>query len=179
MSSSNDRHAPHSGMPDPLSMIEQEQISLLALCDRLEEIADALLDDLSPSTLETVAQEWRCRLPLHHQHMEKVLFPLLEKRAQSQDSIDEVISGFTHEQAMDDGYILGVLEVLDQFASGQPAGEHKPDYYEAAGYLLRGFFEALRRHLRWERFIVLRLARQRLTKEDLAEIYVRISAGTC
>ena len=163
---------------DPILKIEEEQVHLMALCDRLETIADRLPDNLNHFTVETVAYELRAKLPRLHMHMEQQLFPILKKRALPEDGIEEIIDGFTHEHAMDDGYVLGVLgvlEILDQSSRSQIAADQTAENYEAVGYLLRGFFEALRRHLRWQRFIVLRLARLRLSDKDLVEINDQIS----
>ena len=163
---------------NPILQIEAEQVHLLALCDRLEEIADNLPGNLFPISFETVARELRSKLPRLHRHMELALFPALKKRALPEDNIDELIAGFTHEHAMDDGYVLGVLEVLDRIAAGPLVSDGETENYEASGYLLRGFFEAMRRHLRWQRFIVLRLARQRLSDEDLIEVADQMSIET-
>ena len=175
MSSNNKNDAQNFQVPDPIQLIEEEQAILLALCDRLEEIADGLPDNLSPFRLKVVAQELRTTIPRLHHQMEKLLFPKLKKRALPDDGIDELIAGFEHEHAMDDGYVLGVLEILDQLAIGPVSDTRSLEYYEAVGYQLRGFFEAMRRHLRWQRFIVLRLARQRLRDEDLIELKTQIS----
>ncbi len=160
---------------DPLKLIEKEQSHLLSLCDRLEEIADEFPDHSNSDTSKKVAQELRSALPRLHNHIQQILFPMLQKRALPQDSIEEIIAGFTHEHAMDDGYVLGVLEILDELSIDRRILELRAANYEAAGYLLRGFFEALRRHLRWQNFIVLRLARQRLRDEDLIELSHQMS----
>ncbi len=171
---SNDRTG-HKTAKDPIAALDMEHAHLLSLCDRLEEIADALPNNLDPYVFETVARELRTMLPRLHRHMQQLLFPLLKKRARQKDGMADIIAGFTHEQNMDAGYALGVLDILDRFASGQLPLDHEPKDYEAVGYLLRGFFESLRRHLRWERFLVLRLARRRLNKEDLAQLQLQIS----
>ena len=41
---------------------------------------------------------------------------------------------------------------------------------EMLGYMLRGFFEHQRRHIEWEKGVLLPLARQTLTPADLAEL---------
>ncbi len=175
MSSNNKSDAGGSSTLDPIKKIEKEQVHLLALCDRLEEIADGLPCNLSPFRFKMLAQELRRAVPQLHHHMEKLLFPILKKRALPEDGIDEIIGGFLHEHAMDDGYVLGVLEILDQLAAGPVPDRRNLEYFEAIGYQLRGFFEALRRHLRWQRFIVVRLARQRLSEKDLIELDTQIS----
>lgn len=175
-SNNNNTNSQDSQSFNPIQKIEAEQLHMAALCDRLETFANGLPDDLSSFTFESIASELRTKLPRLHYNMEKVLFPALKKRALPEDRIDEIIAGFTHEHAMDDGYVLGVLEVLDRFAKGPLASNQKAENYDAVGYQLRGFFESLRRHLRWERFIVLQLARQRLSDEDLVEINNQMSS---
>lgn len=176
MSSIKKTDSADSGFLNPIQKIEAEQLHMAALCDRLETIANGLPDDLSSFPFEAVANELRTKLPQLHYNMEQVLFPALKERALPEDGIEEIIDGFTHEHAMDGGYVLGVLEVLDRLATGPLALNQQPENYEVVGYLLRGFFEGLRRHLRWERFIILRLARLRLSEDDLVEINDQMSS---
>ena len=176
MSSNNKSDAQDFPIANPIDLIEEEQVHLLDLCDTLEEIADGLPDNLSPFRLKVVAQELRMAVPRLHLNMEERLFPMLKKRAFPEDGIDEVIAGFEHEHAMDDGYVLGVLDILDQLAVGPVPDKRNLEFFETAGYQLRGFFEALRRHLRWQRFIVVRLARLRLSEKDLIELGTQMSS---
>jgi len=169
-----------SSPPNAIRLIEEEQAQLLTLCDSLEKIADELpykleRGRLRPDAPTIVARQLRHRLPRLHRHIEQLLFPMLKKRALPEDCVEEIIAGFTHEHAMDDGYALGVLEVLNELSLDRRLPGLRAINDEAAGYLLRGFFEALRRHLRWQHFIVLRLARQRLTDKDLAKLARQIS----
>lgn len=157
---------------DPIDAIEREHQELMEICDLLEAIADRVREQHDPPSVRSVAERLRSRLSSHHQHEEQLLFPLLVKRASSEDHIEEIVASLLHDNAMDEGYALEVLELLDILARGQ-----RPKSTETAGYMLRGFFEGLRRHLRCERVSVFKLARLRLTNEDKREMSERIRNG--
>jgi hemerythrin-like domain-containing protein len=160
--------------PDPIKQIEGEQAHMMVLCDMLETIADEISDNMKPSTVVMAARSLRHELPRLHRHEEQLLFPLLAKRALPEDDIEEILDGFRQENAMDEGYAEEVLTILDRLALGQGL-----ENLEMAGYLLRGFFESLRRHLRWENIVILKLARQRLLQEDLVQMSHQLSMEEC
>jgi hypothetical protein len=169
MSSPTDEQLPGGPGVDPIKIVESEQVHLKDLCDTLEAIADGFPGATTPSVARSAAEILRDELPRLHCHEEKILYPLLLQRVLPEDNIEEILAGFGLEHAMDEGYAEEVLALLDQLAAGMEMANA-----EMAGYLLRGFFESLRRHLRWEGIIILRLARQRLTDEDLARMSVQM-----
>ena len=171
MSSKGEKQIKKPLDPDPIKRIEDEQAHMMALCDMLETIADEIPDNLNPSTFVMAARSLRHELPRLHRHEEQLLFPMLAKRAWPEDNIDEILDGFRQENAMDEGYAEEVLTVLDRLSLGRGL-----ENLEMAGYLLRGFFESLRRHLRWENIILLKLARQRLQEDDLAQMSHQLSS---
>ena len=104
-------------------------------------------------------------MPLHHRDEELGLFPLIEKRAQAEDHIIDILARLALEHATDESFADELLESLEILRHG---GKIKNP--EMVGYMLRSFFECYRRHLLWENAIVLPLARARLTRDDLKEL---------
>jgi hemerythrin-like domain-containing protein len=156
---------------DPLGSLQQELNQLLGVCDELEHVADELPDNRSPSRIAAVCRSLRDLLRKHHRHAESLLFPLLSRRALPEDRVEELARELRRDNSRDEGYALEVLELLDAMAvGGQPANK------DTAGYLLRGFFEGLRRHLRCEHALLFPLARKRLTPDDLQQLREAIAA---
>jgi len=50
------------------------------------------------------------------------------------------------------------------------ASGRKLDNPDMCGYMMRGFFESYRRHIRWEQTVLLPLARRRLRHGDLTAL---------
>ena len=59
---------------------------------------------------------------------------------------------------------------IDTFELERLIGDGSARNAEMLGYMLRGFFVAIRRHVKWENATVLPLARQTLTEVDLDEL---------
>lgn len=122
--------------------LEHSYRRLLALCDRLEAIADDLpridgrlcretADALEPLVEDTHAME------------EAVLFPVLMSTGRPE--LSQIVARLRQEHLFDSGSAEEVSECLRDLASGRsilPA--------DAVGYLLRAFFEGMRRHVHGE-----------------------------
>jgi hemerythrin-like domain-containing protein len=153
----------------PLDLIIHEHDLQSRLCDLLEQIADCLPDNVSPPVAQAAASAMS-DLHRHHKHEEKGLFPLLQKRAKPQDNIEQIISHLEKEHAADESLADDLLENLETLAVG-----NKSENPNMLGYMLRGFFESYRRHISWENTVLLPLARERLTKDDLDILAVTLS----
>lgn len=154
---------------DPASVIAQQYNIELAMCDILERIADSLPDDVHPPLAAAAARSITIELTVHQRDQEEVLFPLLLARCSSEDRAADLIDLLTSEHATDAGFAAEVIEALQLLGTGRHI-----DNANMLGYMLRGFFQCYRRHLNWEQAVLLPLARQRLSSDDMAMVAQQI-----
>ncbi len=107
----------------------------------------------------------RTGVPRYITIQERLLFPLLRRRARGKDNIDALIRRITLANDADEG--LG-YDTADQLEAALARGRHQnPDML---AYMLRGLFEGRRRHISWEGAVVIPLAHRRLKPEDLTPL---------
>lgn len=150
---------------DPLDLILLDHQHYLELCDRMEEIADTLPDKVSVATCTLVIQDLSRRVAWHHNFEEIHLFPVLRARARADDQLVASLDRLEREHRADEGYADEIVDLLSALASG--TNLEAPD---TAGYMLRGLFQSLRRHIAFENEHVLPLARRMLSAADLARL---------
>ena len=149
--------------PDnPLEMIARDHREHLDLCDKLEEIADSLPNSIDRHACTCAALALRHRVSVHHAMEEEALFPLLSARVGDDIAFMRTLQRLQDEHRTDEGYCDEVLELLTSLSNG-----NQPHNAEAAGYLLRGLFECLRRHIAFEEDHLLPKARELLNESDL------------
>ena len=120
----------------------------LRLCDALEEIADSLPDKINRQKCIYAAKALGPLVRGVHRYEETVLFPAL-LAAEKGAALAETIARLKFEHCEDECFSEELSETLLSLGRGDPVNA------EAAGYMLRGFFEAMRRHIAFERqFIV-------------------------
>jgi hemerythrin-like domain-containing protein len=125
----------------------------LSLCDALEAIADGLPDQLDSQACLTLS---RCVLPTlrkSHTLEEEEVFPLLSKLTSRSPQLLESLERLRREHCEDEGYGEEIAALLEECAH-----KGQPDNPESAGYMLRGFFTGLRRHVAFERECLMPLA---------------------
>lgn len=127
---------------DTLSTIHRDQ---RALCDALEAIADALPASVDRQACLYAARALGPLIARAHQIEEEMIFPMITERWITTPGLDKIIERLKYEHFEDSCYAEEVQEALLSFVRG----EHKPSP-DALGYMLRGFFEALRRHVAFE-----------------------------
>ncbi len=149
---------------EPLKVIRAEHDLHAALCDLLETIADALPASVSPDQCARAASALKIDLPLHHADEEYGLFPLL-RAACDDNETTEILARLEEDHLGDEANSHELVPVLEAIAAGR-----QPDNPNMVGYMLRGFFEAYRRHIEWENRVVLPLARARLDTESLGKL---------
>lgn len=140
---------------DPLAAIDRAHADQLALCEQLEEIADSLPDNVERQKCIHAA---RVLFPLirgSHSFEESILFPLLEKRLTSVENISNTFNRLRQEHTVDECYAEELTDTLLRLGAGD-----KTLNPETTGYMLRGFFESLRRHIAFEREHILLIARK-------------------
>lgn len=156
---------------DPIDFLLEAHSAQLQLCDRLEAIADSLPGNVDQQACRRAAMALRHDVHLHHLDEEEGLFPLLRRHAAHDGSLMEMIRRLEAEHASDEGFSDELIELLERLSRGE-----RPHDQEAAGYMLRGFFESFRRHLAFENQVILPRAAGLLTaaeRNDLMEIIRR------
>jgi hemerythrin-like domain-containing protein len=118
----------------------------LALCNDLEAIADSLPRQVVAQDCIFAAKSLGRLIRDVHAYEERTLFPALNDLYQASPEISSAIERLTFEHLADECYADDLAEKLLQLANGS-----QNINMEALGYMLRGFFDALRRHIAFER----------------------------
>lgn len=132
-----------------LNRFQTMRSDLLALCQALEDIADMLGG--TPDRQQCI-QIARAIGPLMGQALsfqEKELLPSLQISPPPDQTVSKCIDRLKFEHYEDTDFALEVSEVLMEFGQGTSRLSE-----DAIGYLLRGFFVSLRRHLAFEGEVV-------------------------
>lgn len=130
---------------DLLAVLRAHHANKLHLCDELEAIADSLPDRVNPQACLVVARRVVTAICDAHDFEDTVLWPLLRRRWPDDDRLEATLSRLHLEHLEDESYAEELAGVLTDWAMcvGTRA--------EATGYMLRGFFGAVRRHIAFER----------------------------
>ena len=157
-----------------LKFVQLSHDQHLQLCDLLEEIADRLPDRIDGRQCVYAAAALRYRVNAHHQLEEDVLFPRLAARAGDDPDLHKILKRLADEHRTDEGHCEEAIELLTKLSEGIA-----PRNVEAAGYMLRGLFEGLRRHIAFENDHVLPKAQALLQHDDLEALAraIRRSGG--
>lgn len=134
----------HSGLSaDLLTQLDRHLKQQLALCDALENIADSLPDSLDNQVCLQVAGSIYPIIRSAHAFEEQKLFPVL---AASDTSLDllHTLDRLHGEHWEDESFSGEITEALREFVAGRETNSEK------LGYMLRGFFGGLRRHIAFE-----------------------------
>lgn len=122
------------------------------LCDQLEAIADSLPEQVDRALCLYAA---RALGPLiaHAQALEEeVLFPALESRWRGLPGMARTLERLRLEHCEDACFAEELFDALMAYGRGVP--DPAPETF---GYMLRGFFEGLRRHIAFEEEVVVPL----------------------
>ncbi|WP_206057158.1 hemerythrin domain-containing protein [Nitratireductor sp. XY-223] len=154
----------------PLDYILSDHFRQRTLCAVLDKMAEAAGFDRE--LIEAVLDFLKSEFGLHVIDEEEDLFPLMRRRAMSEDAIDEVLGELSLEHASDrvdaDRIVEGLAGALEANGAGFPA----PQFAR----LLKRFAAKERRHLIVENAIIMPLARARLTDDDLRNLGRRMAA---
>lgn len=133
------------GFAEALARLEAAHDELLGLCDRLEGIADSLPDSIDRKSCEEAAGILMPMVARTHRFEEETLFPMIS-RAFPGENMTRTLERLRNEHVEDECYAEDLTEALEKLAG------HKPGAVEAEtfGYMLRGFFAAMRRHIAFE-----------------------------
>lgn len=115
----------------------------LALCNELEEIADSLPSSVNREKCLYAAKMLGPLVQSIHEYEEAVLFPWIESQRGPQ--LHETIERLKFEHCEDECFAEELTDALLKLGTGDAVN------MEAVGYMLRGFFEGMRRHIAFER----------------------------
>lgn len=127
----------------------------LDLCDRLEQLADSLPANVDRITCLDIANALVPALRDIHRYEEQVVFPAFEAVAIA-DTRETTIRRLRLEHIEDECFADEITEVLLAIGHGRPIANA-----EALGFMLRGLFETMRRHVAFEREHVMPLLGRR------------------
>jgi hypothetical protein len=117
----------------------------LELCNSLESIADSLPDDVNPQICLHTARALYPAIKSAHEFEENILFPVLDKMKKTDPALESSLERLRYEHWEDESYSQELTDVLMDWAKG--GNDRNP---ETTGYMLRGFFEGIRRHIAFE-----------------------------
>lgn len=121
-------------------------------CDRLEHIADSLPETADPQECLYLAQGVLSVVKQAHDFEERVLFPYLLESQPLQKDLAATLERLRYEHLGDEDFANDLALALRQFVTERDACN-----VESLAWMLRGFFEGLRRHVAFEREHVLPL----------------------
>jgi hemerythrin-like domain-containing protein len=130
---------------DPIAALRKAHKDQLLLCDRLEEIADSLPDGINRQKCMYAARALGPMIKGVHRLEEDVVFPLIAAQQGADDKIETTLNRLRFEHCEDECFAEELTEALNALGTGNPDVN-----IEAIGYMLRGFFEAMRRHIAFE-----------------------------
>lgn len=128
-----------------LRWLDEAYRQQLALCDRLENIADSLPARVDHRECIEAAAALGPMIRDQHHREETVFFPWLSHRPNAGQALAETLERLTREHFEDECFAEELSETLRRLGSCEPVNS------EALGYMLRGFFEGMRRHIAFER----------------------------
>lgn len=121
------------------------QAEQLSLCRELEDIADSLPSSINRQKCILAARALGPLIASVHRYEEEVIFPALEAESTNSQAMAMTISRLKFEHFADECFAEELAERLLHLGEGDQGIN-----MEATGYMLRGFFEGLRRHIAFE-----------------------------
>ena len=158
------RRAPGPEMmrEDPLAYLEYDHKAQRVLADLLESVADSLPDAVNQASAALAASLLRDSVVRRSPLEEAALFPLLEAHVPDGSPLHRAVLLARREQRECAGRAIELAEELDLLAANGRARNA-----DALGFMLRAFFDGLRRHLDWIDIAILPHAHDALTAPDI------------
>ena len=156
---------PENLFREPIDYLYADHFRQRVVCKFLDELA---FDPVAPNAarLASIALAYiEQELPHHIADEEQDLFPRLRDRCTPADNAERILGLLSEEHRRDDDLCAAILEGLRVLAEGQ-----EPSQCAAFVRAAAAFAETQRRHLAWEDDVLLPLARERLTAEDLGDM---------
>ncbi|MBJ3783145.1 hemerythrin domain-containing protein [Devosia sediminis] len=128
-------------------------LRLLSTCDALEAVADALPGPVAADHCRALASATLGIVAETHKIEEQVLLPALA--ASTRQELRLVAERLRQEHAFDSLTAMEIDDALGSLADGRPSLSA-----DAIGYLLRSFFESVRRHVHAEQDLILLISNE-------------------
>lgn len=135
-------HMSKSNLADQLTSNLNAQ---LELCTSLENLADNLPDNVDVQNCLMLADNIYPILQKSHKFEESVVFPELSNRFQNDQKLMETLKRLRFEHWEDESFAKDLHDSMVLFANTR-----KPESVDSLSYMLRGFFEGIRRHIAFE-----------------------------
>lgn len=133
------------GGESSLSWLRRSHGEQLALCKELEEIADSLPSSINRQKCIYAAKALGPLIKGGHHYEETVLFPQLQSSEGAPAHLAQTLERLKFEHFEDECFAEELTDALLKLGSDDTVN------MEAVGYMLRGFFEGIRRHIAFER----------------------------
>lgn len=128
--------------------------SLEALCVELEAIADSLPDRFDSQAGLATAQRLLATVKKAHDIEETAVYPALAQKARERPEFLATLERLKFEHWGDEDFAGEVFHQIREFAASG-----RPEAAERLSWTLRGFFENMRRHIEFEKEVLLPLCR--------------------
>lgn len=155
----------------PIDYLYAEHFRQQVVCNVLDDIAEDPTRSDAAHQAARVLSYLEHELPQHIADEEKDFLPLLRERCAPADRADRVLRLLSEEHDRDQDLSAVLVSGLRSLAAGKA-----PPRPEAFVRSATAFAELQRRHLAWEDELILPLARERLTADDLQAIGRRMAA---
>lgn len=132
------------------AMLVKHFDALQNLCGDLEAIADSLPASINVQASLGVAQNIMAIVKSAHEFEERKIYPALHLLEQPDGTMNESIERLRFEHWADEEYAQEIYLALRDFVLNQNKVKA-----EALSWMLRGFFEGMRRHIAFERVVIL------------------------
>ena len=149
------RHSSQPAIADWVKTLEDYMNLQLVLCSKLEAIADSLPTLTDTNSAYEASQSLVTLLRTVHKFEEGIVFPQLQKDVRTRKDLTETVKRLKNEHLGDEDFAEDVSAELTKYL-------YKQDHQQAEslGWMLRGLFENLRRHIAFEREHILPLAQE-------------------
>ncbi|RDL51378.1 hypothetical protein BLJAPNOD_02511 [Ensifer sp. M14] len=148
----NGRIRPWTGLPprpalsgEPRAWLARAHQEQLALCNSLEEIADSLPAEIDRQKCAYAAKMLEPLIRELHSGEESAVFRWVEQNCGDDPSIAATLARLKYEHCEDECFAEELSEMLVKLGAADDSVNA-----ETAGYMLRGFFTNLRRHIGFE-----------------------------
>ena len=138
----------------PCAGVEERHTAKLAICDMLEAIADSLPGGVDRHRCLVAAATLLPTLREAHAYEETTIFPAFGRREDRARSVRRLCAEHVEDESLAEELTEALLHVGHGGMIGNP---------EALGFMLRALFEAMRRHIAFEREHVVPIAKRSLS----------------
>ena len=157
-----DRKNDASMRANPLLFLCSQQSAAHYMCDQLESIADSLPKSVNKLVCIEALAALKHNQRIHSIYESEFLFPLMRTRIGDQAGLYSQLKLLDDEHLDDEAYAEEIAEALRGLIAGCCAVAP-----ETLAYMLRGYFEGLRRHIAFEKHLIVPLAIRHLRSDDL------------